>query len=154
MSLPIMICCWKKINKKGRNSFVPNLQHFQFGLDVWKNRTFFLKIIWIWTCSEIFKKFRYGEDLLLFWMMSNIASGHLLIIFTQERAPWETLTYSNSILETLKNCEKCSKLTIKLQKDFLLYFLLALAVFYTFFIVSAVDCEQNAIKCSNNKLLQ
>ena len=80
MSLPIMICCWKKINKKGRNSFVPNLQHFQFGLDVWKNRTFFLKITWIWTCSEIFKKFRYGEDLLLFWMMSNIASGHLLTL--------------------------------------------------------------------------
>ena len=80
MSLPIMICCWKKINKKGRNSFVPNLQHFQFGLDVWKSRTFFLKIIWIWTCSEIFKKFRYGEDLLLFWMMSNIASGHLFTL--------------------------------------------------------------------------
>ena len=29
-----IICCWKNINKKVRNFFLPNLQHFQFGLDV------------------------------------------------------------------------------------------------------------------------
>ena len=51
-------------------------------------------------------------------------------------------------------CEICSKLTIKHQKDFLMYFLLTFGIFYTFFIVSAVDFEQNTIKCSNNKLLQ
>ena len=37
-----------------------------------------MKIIWIWTCSQIFKKCSYGEDLLLFWMMVNIATTHSL----------------------------------------------------------------------------
>ena len=30
----VIICCWKTINKKERNFFVPNLQHFHFELDV------------------------------------------------------------------------------------------------------------------------
>ena len=35
-------------------------------------------------------------------------------MFTQERAPPQTFTYSKSTIETLKNkCEICSKLTIK-----------------------------------------
>ena len=40
------------------------------------------------------------------------------------------------------------------QEHFQLYFLLTLDNFYTIFIVSSVDFEQNTIKCSNNKLLQ
>ena len=35
------------------------------------------------------------------------------MIFTQERAPRQTFTYSNSTTETLRKCEKCLKLTIK-----------------------------------------
>ena len=99
MSHPVIICCWKNINKLGKNFFVPNLQYFQLKQDVWKNRTFFTKIIWMWTCSQIFKKFSYGEDLLLFWMMLNLVIFRFWVtIFTQERAPQETYTYWNSIL--------------------------------------------------------
>ena len=29
------------------------------------------KIGWTWTCSEIFRKFSYWENVLLFWMMLN-----------------------------------------------------------------------------------
>ena len=114
MSLHVIICYWKNIKKLGRNFFAPNLQYFQFEQDVWKNRTFFMKIIWIWTCSQILKKFSYGEDLLLFWMMLNLVIFRPRVtIFTQGRAPQQTHTYSKSILETLKRCEICWKLTIK-----------------------------------------
>ena len=114
MSLHVIICYWKNIKKLGRNFFAPNLQYFQFEQDVWKNRTFFMKIIWIWTCSQILKKFSYGEDLLLFWMMLHLVIFRPRVtIFTQERAPQQTHTYSKSILETLKRCEICWKLTIK-----------------------------------------
>ena len=67
----VLICCWKNINQIGRNFFVPNLQHYQFRKNVWKNRTFFMKIIWIWVSSELV------VNLLLFRMMLNLAFGHL-----------------------------------------------------------------------------
>ena len=114
MSLPVIICCWKNINKLGKNFFAPKLQYIQFEQDFWKNRFLCMKIIWIWTCSQIFKKISYGEDLLLFWMMLNLVIFRLWVtIFTQERAPQKTHTYSKSILATLKRCEICLKLTIK-----------------------------------------
>ena len=114
MSLPVIICCWKNINKLGKNFFAPKLQYIQFEQDVWKNRFLCMKIIWIWTCSQIFKKISYGEDLLLFWMMLNLVIFRLWVTtFTQERAPQQIFTYSKSILETLKRREICSKLTIK-----------------------------------------
>ena len=56
MSLPVIICCCNNSNKLGKNFDAPNLQYFQFEQDIWKNRSFFMKIIWIWTCSQIFKK--------------------------------------------------------------------------------------------------
>ena len=69
--LPVTICLswWKNINKKGRNFSVPSLKYFQFGQDGWKTRTFFMKISWRWTCSQIFRKFSHWENLRLFWMM-------------------------------------------------------------------------------------
>ena len=138
MFLPIMICCWKKINKKGRNSFVPNLQHFQFGLDVWKSKTFFLKIIWIWTCSEIFKKFRYGEDLLLFWMMSNIASGHLFTlsnnIYTRKSSLRNIDLFQLNIRNTKKVWKmfKVNKTSERLSTVFFVSFRCFLHLFYLF----------------------
>ena len=36
-----------------------------------------------------------------------------VIIFTQERDPWQTFTYLKSLIETLKKVWICSKLTIK-----------------------------------------
>ena len=115
MSLPVIICCCNNSNKLGKDFDAPNLQYFQFEQDIWKNRSFFMKIIWIWTCSQIFKKkISYGEDLLLFWMMLKLVIFRLWVtIFTQKRAPQQTFTYSKSILETLKRCQICSKLTIK-----------------------------------------
>ena len=65
------------ISKKGKNLFVPSLQYCQFGQDGWKSRTFFMKISWRWTCSQIFRKFRRLENLRLFWMMLNTAFTHL-----------------------------------------------------------------------------
>ena len=36
--------------------------------------TFFKKISWIWTCSQIFRKFSYGENLLLFPMLHEASA--------------------------------------------------------------------------------
>ena len=54
--LPATICFrwWKNKNKKVRNFFVPSLKFVSLGKmaePFWKNRTFFMKISWIWTCS-------------------------------------------------------------------------------------------------------
>ena len=61
---------WKMSMKKEKNFFVPNLQHFQFGQDGWK--TFFIKISWIWTCSQIFRKFK--EEM---YNTMNLLSVHI-----------------------------------------------------------------------------
>ena len=79
----------------------------------------------------------YADDLLPFWMMLNIASGHDL----KERAPRQTLTYSNSNWNMFK-------VNNKTPERLSTVFLLAFGIFYTFFIVSAVDFEQSTIKCS------
>ena len=90
---------WKNVNEKEKTFFVPNLQDFQFGQDGWK--TFFMKISWIWTCVQIFRKFSYWENMLLFWIMLN---KPLLIFriwvtrFTQERAPRQIFTCSKSTI--------------------------------------------------------
>ena len=42
---------------------------------VGKTESFSGKISWIWTCSQISRKFGYWENLLLFWMMLNKASA-------------------------------------------------------------------------------
>ena len=97
--LPVIICLgwWKNNNKKGRNFFVPSLKFCQFRQNGLKKRNFFMKTSWIWTCCQIVKKFSYWENLRLFWMMLN-----WVIIGTQERALWQTFTYSKSTTETLK----------------------------------------------------
>ena len=91
-------------------------------------------------------------------MMLDISSGHLLTlgnnIYTRKSLPTDIDLFKLNIRNTKKKCEICSKLTIKHEKDFALYFLLTFGIFYTFFFVSAVDFEQNTIQCSNNKLLQ
>ena len=61
---PFQICLPVKLadgrmSMKKEKRFLPNLQHFQFRQSGWK--TFFMKISGIWTCSQIFRKFRYWE---------------------------------------------------------------------------------------------
>ena len=72
-----------------------------------------MNIQWIWTCNQIFRKCRYCENLLVFWMMLNKASSHLWSlgnnIYTKKSFP----TYWKSKIEKLKKCEICSKLVIK-----------------------------------------
>ena len=75
LSVIIYLSWWKNISKK-INFFVPSLQYCQFGQDGWKSRPFFMKISWRWTCSQIFRKFSYWEDL-SFWMMLNTAFADL-----------------------------------------------------------------------------
>ena len=73
-----------------------------------------MKISWRWTCSQIFRKFSYCENLWLFWMQHLLIFRLWAIMFTQERAPRQTFTYSNSTTEALKiKCEICSMLAIK-----------------------------------------
>ena len=43
------------------------------------------------------------------------------MIFTQERAPRETFTYSKSIIETLKKSEICLRLTMTPERLFVLF---------------------------------
>ena len=73
----IYLSWWKNISKKRKKFFVPSLQFCQFGQDGWKSRSFFMKISWKWTCSQIFRKFSYCENLWLFWMMLNTAFADL-----------------------------------------------------------------------------
>ena len=56
------ISWWKNVNEKEKKFFLPNLQYFQFGQDGWT--TFFMKISWIWTCSQIFIRISYWENML------------------------------------------------------------------------------------------
>ena len=78
-AVPNMPSCkiswWKNVNEKEKKLFALNLQHFQFGQDGWK--TFFMKISWIWTCSQIFRKLSYWGNMLPFWIMLNKTSAHL-----------------------------------------------------------------------------
>ena len=76
LSVIIYLSWWKNISKK-INFFVPSLQYCQFGQDGWKRRTFFMETSWRWTCSQIFRKFSYCENLWLFWMMLNTAFADL-----------------------------------------------------------------------------
>ena len=86
-------------NKKRRNFFVTSLKFCKFRQNGRKSRMFFMKTSLIWTYSQIFRKFSFWENLRLFLksMMLN-----WVIIFTQERALWQTFTYSKSTMETLK----------------------------------------------------
>ena len=77
---PFQICLPVKLadgrmSMKKEKKFLPNLQHFQFRQDGWK--TFFIKISWMWTCSQIFRKFSYWENVLLFWITLHEAFAHL-----------------------------------------------------------------------------
>ena len=54
-------------------------------------------------------------------------------MFTQERTPQQTFTYSKSRIETLKNkCETCSKLTIKTPGQLYTLLLLTLNILTPF----------------------
>ena len=72
---PFPICLSVKLNdgrksiKKEKKFFLRNVRYCEFGQDGWKNWNFFMKISWIWTCSQMFRKFSYWESLLLFWMI-------------------------------------------------------------------------------------
>ena len=79
----ILICPSLKLadgrmsRNKEKKIFVLNLQYCQFVLDSWKNRTLFMKTRWIWTSSQMFRKFSYWKNLLLFSVMLNKASADL-----------------------------------------------------------------------------
>ena len=63
-------------------------------------------------------------------------------MFTQERAPRQTFTYSKSRIETLKiKCEICSKLIIKTPGRLSTLFVVNSEHFHSFFLCSAVDLE-------------
>ena len=83
ISLPVIMCLswWKNSNKKGRDFSIPSLKFCQFRQNGQKSGIFFMKTSWIWTCSQIFRKRNFWENLRLFWMMLN-----WVIVFTQERA--------------------------------------------------------------------
>ena len=132
---PCKISWWKDVNEKGKKILIPNLQDFKFGQDGWK--AFFMKISWIWTCSQIFRKSSYWENMLLFWIMLKKASAHLrlwVIIFTQERSPRQTCTYLKSTIETLNSKDNGTTF-------YCIYYKLW-ACFKPFSSVSAVDFEQ------------
>ena len=94
----------EEYQQKRKNVFVPSLLYSHFGQDG-RKKNLFTKISWIWISSQILRKFTYWENLLLFCMMLK---RHLLIfrlwviIFTEERFPRQTFTYSKSALEALK----------------------------------------------------
>ena len=79
--LPFRICLPVKLAggsmsiENGKKFFVSNLQHCQFKQDGWK--TFSMKVSWTWNCSQIFRKFSYRENKLLFWMILNKTPAHL-----------------------------------------------------------------------------
>ena len=55
-------------------------------------------------------------------------------MFTQERAPWQTFTYSKSRIETLKiKSEMCLKLTIKAPGQPSTLFIVNFEHFHSFF---------------------
>ena len=77
---PFQICLPVKLadgrmSMKKEKKFLLNLQHFQFMQSGWK--TFFMKISWIRTCSQIFRKFRYWKNMLLFCIILHEASAYL-----------------------------------------------------------------------------
>ena len=123
------ISWWKNVNKKGKNFFVTNLQSYQFQQGDWKHINFFRKISWIWTCSQISRK--YWENLLLFWMKLNKASAHLYNlgnnIYSRKNSPTDIYLFVTS--HTKKGCEVCSNLTIRHQNDVPLPLLLTLYPF-------------------------
>ena len=98
---PFRIIClsWlKNNNKKGRNFFVPSLHFCQFRQDGRKSRTFFMKISWIWTCSQIFRKFCYWKNL-------------------QKKAPVYLKTLSNNIYTRKGSLEKHLPIQSQQQKQ-------------------------------------
>ena len=111
-----------------------------------------MKIIWIRTCSQIFKKFSYGEDLLLFWMMLNIAFGHLQAlgnnIYTRNSSPANIYLFKINIRNTKKKCEICSKLTIeapeRLSTVFFVNFRCFLHLFLLFLLLTLNKTQLNA----------
>ena len=127
------ISWWKNVNKKGKNFFVTNLQSYQFQQGGWKNINFFRKISWIWTCSQISRK--YLENLLLFWMKLNKASAHLYTlgnnIYSRKNSP--TDIHLSVTSHTKRRCEVCPNLTIRHQNDVPLPLLLTLNMLCTLF---------------------
>ena len=63
MSYIIYLSWCKNISKKAKHFFAPSLQYCQFGQDGWNSRTFFMKMCWRWTSSQIFWKFSYCKNL-------------------------------------------------------------------------------------------
>ena len=67
-------------------------------------------------------------------------------MFTQERAPPQTFTYSKSTIETLKNkCEICSKLTIKTLGRLYTLFIVNFEHIDSFSLYSAVELGSHPI---------
>ena len=92
-----------------------------------------MKISWIWTCSQIFRKFRYWENMLLFWIILHEVFAHLQTL-TWERAPQQNITHSKSAIETLNSKDT--------RTTFYCIYCKLLAYFMPFSSVLAVDFEQ------------
>ena len=108
MSLLLKICCWKNINKLGKKNFTPNLQYFQFEQ---KQNLFHEDNLNMNMQSKDLEDLSRRSAAIL----NGVKSGHLQALGnnTYTRKSSSKNTYSKSILEILKRCEICRKLTIK-----------------------------------------
>ena len=71
------ISWWKMSIKKEKLSSYLSYNIVSLSKMAGKTEFFSGKISWIWTFSQISRKFGYWENLLLFWMMLKKASAHL-----------------------------------------------------------------------------
>ena len=94
---PRKISWWKYVNKKGKKLFYLIYSIFSLSKMAGKPESFSGKTSWIRTCSQISRKLRYWENLLLFWMMLNKVSPYLYTlgnnIYTRENSPTKTYLF-------------------------------------------------------------
>ena len=130
------ISWWKNVNKKGK-IFYLIYSIVSLSKMAGKIESFLGKISWIWTCSQVSRKFSYWENLLLFWIMLYEASAHLYTLGnnTRKNSPTNIYLFIVNNRNTRKRWEVCSKLTIMAphQNDILLSLFLTLNIYPTFF---------------------
>ena len=103
------INCWKNINKKRKTFFHLIKNIVSSSTIAWKTESFSGKISWRWTWSQISRKFNYGENLLLFWMMWNKAFAYLYTlgnnIYTRKNSGINIYMFMVNNSNTRRRCE-------------------------------------------------
>ena len=90
--LPVKLADRRTSIKKEKVSSYIVYNFSSFSKMAGKTESFSGKISWIWTCSQISRKFSHWENLLLLWMMSNKASTYLYTLFNNHMVRIFTLT--------------------------------------------------------------